>query len=188
MTCSQWACRATQIQALRGILMQTCTTMSVSTTASGSGDLSGCGRRSRVSARSASASTVLGPELKGAMSAAQHTHTRCSSSTHYQPVSISPPLTGRGPPPPHAGGSPRKNFSLRTGGSSRVRSLAGGTVLLAPLRSRHAQLHLVNGPRLRSPHAELRLVDRPGTRAGSDRVKSDVLAARRREVPVLIAR
>ena len=113
MTCSQWACRATQIQALRGILMQTCTTMSVSTTASGSGDLSGCGRRSRVSARSASASTVLGPELKGAMSAAQHTHTRCSSSTHYQPVSISPPLTGRGPPPPHAGGSPRKNFSLR---------------------------------------------------------------------------
>ena len=187
MTCSQWACRATQIQALRGILMQTCTTMSVSTTASGSGDLSGCGRRSRVSARSASASTVLGPELKGAMSAAQHTHTRCSSSTHYQPVSISPRchllhmLEGLPCPLP-------KNFSLRTGGSSRVRSLAGGTVLLAPLRSRHAQLHLVNGPRLRSPHAELRLVDRPGTRAGSDRVKSDVLAARRREVPVLIAR
>ena len=127
MTCSQWACRATQIQALRGILMQTCTTMSVSTTASGSGDLSGCGRRSRVSARSASASTVSGPELKGAMSAAQHTHTRCSSSTHYQPVSISPPLTGRGPPPPHAGGSPilrlpkippKKRLHQSVGGSS----------------------------------------------------------------------
>ena len=121
MTCSQWACRATQIQALRGILMQTCTTMSVSTTASGSGDLSGCGRRSRVSARSASASTVLGPELKGAMSAAQHTHTRCSSSTHYQPVSISPPLTGRGHLLHMLEGLP-KIFSLRTGGSSLWRN------------------------------------------------------------------
>ena len=78
--------------------------------------------------------------------------------------------------------SPKSSRSALAG----VRS--GGTVLLAPLRSRHAQLHLVNGPRLRSPHAELRLVDRPGTRAGSDRSKSDVLAARRREVPVLIAR